>query len=488
MHRLDAGALVSILQGFRGARVWVAGDLMLDEYVEGTVSRISPEAPVPVLKVEGRRHCLGGAANVAHCLAALGAQVQLCGVLGTDAAGDKLLATCAERGIDAAAVGQPDAWSTICKLRVVAQHQQLLRMDWEDVQPVPDAVADALIDRLRAGPRPHAIVLSDYAKGFLTPHVARRLIDLGRDLGVPVLVDPKVEDLAVFRGATVVTPNLREFATVAGEPLPDADTAEFAALVSEHRKAAGIDALLVTLGGRGIHVCPPDADAVQIPSTTRDVYDVTGAGDTLIAALALGLAVGADLLTAASIANTAAGLAVGQFGNATVTLGLLVRDLRRRPAKTTFDEPELLQQVAIWRLQDRKVVFTNGCFDVLHAGHLALLRQAATHGDLLIVGINDDASVRRLKGPSRPFTPQDERCALVGALDCVDAVALFSEDTPLRLIEQVLPAVLVKGADYAIEDVVGREAVEAAGGQVVLVDLVEERSTTRLIEKARQQG
>ena len=263
MHRLDAGALVSILQGFRGARVWVAGDLMLDEYVEGTVSRISPEAPVPVLKVEGRRHCLGGAANVAHCLAALGAQVQLCGVLGTDAAGDKLLATCAERGIDAAAVGQPDAWSTICKLRVVAQHQQLLRMDWEDVQPVPDAVADALIDRLSAGPRPDAIVLSDYAKGFLTPHVARRLIDLGRDLGVPVLVDPKVEDLAVFRGATVVTPNLREFATVAGGPLPDAATAEFAALVSEHRQAAGIDALLVTLGGRGIHVCPPDADAVQ---------------------------------------------------------------------------------------------------------------------------------------------------------------------------------------------------------------------------------
>ena len=191
---------------------------------------------------------------------------------------------------------------------------------------------------------------------------------------------------------------------------------------------------------------------------------------------------------AARIANTAAGLAVGQFGNATVTLGLLVRDLRRRPAKTTFDEPELLQQVAIWRLQDRKVVFTNGCFDVLHAGHLALLRQAATHGDLLIVGINDDASVRRLKGPSRPFTPQDERCALVGALDCVDAVTLFSEDTPLRLIEQVLPAVLVKGADYAIEDVVGRDAVEAAGGRVVLVDLVEERSTTRLIEKARQQG
>ncbi len=484
MHRLDAADLLPILQAFRGARVWVAGDLMLDEYIEGTVSRISPEAPVPVVKVSGRRHCLGGAGNVGHCLAALGARVQLCGVVGEDSSGDKLLAACEESGIDASAIGQESRWSTICKLRVVAQRQQLLRMDWEDVQPVPTADADVLIDRLKAGPRPDAIVLSDYNKGFLTPETAQRLIRLANELGVPVLVDPKVDDLGVFRGATVVTPNLREFSAVAGAT-PEPDTAEFADLVASHRGAAGIDALLVTLGERGVHVSQRDADALAIPSEPRDVYDVTGAGDTLIAALALGLAAGADLGSAARIANTAAGLAVGQFGNATVTLDLLVGDLRARPRATQTD---LSQQLAFWRLQGKRVVFTNGCFDVLHAGHLALLRQSATLGDVLVVGINDDASVTRLKGPSRPFTPQDERCALVGALDCVDAVTLFSEDTPLSLIEQVLPAVLVKGADYALEDVVGREVVEAAGGQVVLVELVEERSTTRLIEKAREQG
>ncbi len=487
MHRIDAAELLPILQRFRGARVWVAGDLMLDEYVEGTVSRISPEAPVPVVKVSGRRHCLGGAGNVGHCLAALGAKVQLCGVVGLDASGGKLVAACEEAGIDASAVGQSEQWSTACKLRVVAQHQQLLRLDWEDVQPVSEADAGLLIDRLKAGPRPDAIVLSDYAKGFLTPGVARRLIDLGRDLGVPVLVDPKVDDLGVFRGATVVTPNLREFEVVAGRKLPEAGTQEFADLVREHREEAGLGALLVTLGERGIFVSPQTGDVERVESTTRDVYDVTGAGDTLIAALALGMAVGADLVTAARIANTAAGLAVGQFGNATVTLDLLVGDMRRRPPGT-FAEEELLHQVALWRLQGKRAVFTNGCFDVLHAGHLALLRQAAALGDVLVVGINDDASVRRLKGESRPFTPQDERCALVGALDCVDAVTLFCEDTPLRLIEQVRPAVLVKGADYALKDVVGREAVEAAGGVVVLVDLVEERSTTRLIEKAREQA
>jgi len=487
MHHLDASELLPILQAFRGARVWVAGDLMLDEYVEGTVSRISPEAPVPVVKVSGRRHCLGGAGNVGHCLAALGARVQLCGVVGTDAAAGKLLAACEEAGIDASAVGQ-SAPSTACKLRVVAQHQQLLRMDWEDVRPVREAEAASLIDRLKAGPRPDAIVLSDYAKGFITPAVARMLIDAGQELGVPVLVDPKVDDLGVFAGATVVTPNLREFTSVVGHPLPPSDTPEFADLVCAHRDETGVEALLVTLGERGILVCDQDGGAVAIQSTARDVYDVTGAGDTLIAALALGLAVGADLETAARIANTAAGLAVGQFGNATVTLDLLVRDLRHHPRDAALVEADLLHQVAVWRLQGKRVVFTNGCFDVLHAGHLALLRQAAMLGDVLVVGINDDASVRRLKGPTRPFTPQDERCALVGALDCVDAVTLFSEDTPLRLIEQVQPAVLVKGADYADKVVVGREVVEAAGGVVVLVDLVEERSTTRLIEKAREQG
>ena len=488
MHRLDSSTLLPVLQGFRGARLWVVGDLMLDEYLDGAVTRISPEAPVPVVKVAGRRQRLGGAANVAHCLVALGAQVSLCGVVGRDPAGDTLIAACGRAGIDTSAVGQEPRWSTVRKVRVVAQHQQLLRMDWEDLRPVSPDDVEPLIARLEASPRPDAIVLSDYAKGFLTAPVARALVGLGQRLDVPVLVDPKVDDLELFRGASVVTPNLREFASAVGGALPDPQSAEFAALVERHRERAGLGALLVTLGEGGVLVARKGVDPVAIPAAKRDVYDVTGAGDTLIAVLALGLAVGADLAVAAQIANAAAGLAVGQFGTATVTLDHLARDLSHRPLDSAVSEPELQQQLAFWRLQGKRVVFTNGCFDVLHAGHLALLRAAAALGDVLLVGLNDDASVQRLKGEGRPLTPQDERCALVAALDCVDAVSLFSEDTPLRLIELVQPAVLVKGADYALEQVVGREVVEAAGGEVVLVDLVGGRSTTRLIEKARRPG
>jgi D-beta-D-heptose 7-phosphate kinase/D-beta-D-heptose 1-phosphate adenosyltransferase len=371
------------------------------------------------------------------------------------------------------------------KLRVVAQRQQVVRLDWEDLTPATLPNALPLIAQLQAGARPDASVLSDYAKGFLSPAASRHLIELGTQLGVPVLVDPKVDDLAVFRGATVVTPNLKEFEAVVGGALPELDSDAFAELVGRERERAGLGALVVTLGDRGVLVSSAGAEAVALQADKRDVYDVTGAGDTLIAVLALALGGDVDLVTAASIANAAAGVAVRQFGTATVTLDQLARELSRRPLGTTLSPSELHEQVAMWRLQGTRMVFTNGCFDVLHAGHLALLRQAASLGDVLVVGINDDASVTRLKGEGRPLTPQDERCALVAALDCVDAVTLFSDDTPLRLIEQVLPAVLVKGADYALADVVGRGVVEAAGGQVVLAALVDQRSTSRLIDKAR---
>lgn len=486
--RPHSGAITGVVQGFRHARVWVAGDLMLDEYVDGAVQRVSPEAPVPVVQVRESYHRLGGAANVAHCLAALGAEVSLCGVVGADAAGDTLLATCREVGIDTRAVGQSSEWSTIRKLRVMSQHRQLLRMDWERFASVPTDRAQALILRLREGERPDAIVISDYAKGFLPPPTVRMLIDVGLSLGVPVLVDPKNPDLGVYRGATVVTPNHRELEAALGAPLvesgvgaPGVDVAARELMVR-----AGIRSLVVTLGERGLLVVPEAGEARPIRSSSREVYDVTGAGDTVIAVLALGLAVGADLVMAAQIANAAAGVVVGKVGTAVVHLDELVRALTHGASERVYSTEALGHQLAFWRMQGKRVVFTNGCFDVLHAGHLSLLRFAASRGDVLVVGINDDASVRRLKGEGRPLVPAADRAALVAALDCVAAVALFGEDTPLRLIEHVRPQVLVKGADYEGREVVGRALVEAAGGEVVLAPLVAERSTTRLIERMRR--
>lgn len=482
MTMADPLQVDAVLSRFRNATVWVAGDLMLDEYIDGGVRRISPEAPVPVVDVRDTYYRLGGAANVAHCLAALGARVRLCGVVGADPAGDTLLAACRAAGIDVGAVGQSDAWSTVRKLRVLSQHQQLLRLDWERVAPVASDAANALIVRLQAGERPDAIVLSDYAKGFLTAPTVRALIDLGMSQGVPVLVDPKSVDLGMYRGASVVTPNHRELEAAVGRALPigQDDVANSARTIIAE---AGIRSIVVTLGDRGLLVLPEGGSARTIPSAGREVYDVTGAGDTVIAVLALGLAVGADLWTAAEIANAAAGVVVGKLGTAVVHVDELSRALGHRARERLYSLERLEHRLELWRQAGRRVVFTNGCFDLLHAGHLSLLRFAASLGDVLVVGLNSDESVRRLKGADRPLTPAADRGALLAALDCVDAVIVFEEDTPLQLIERVRPQVLVKGGDYDIGAVVGRAFVESTGGCVVLAPLVPGLSTTGLISR-----
>lgn len=467
-----------MVERFAGARLWVVGDVMLDEYVQGEVGRISPEAPVPVVAVEQTWTRLGGAANVANCLATLGADVLLCGVIGADAAGEVLVAACGEAGIDTCALMRLEGRPTARKVRVVARHQQLLRMDWERPEPVSDALLDELLATLGSAPPPEAILLSDYGKGMLTDAALARFFALGRELGVPVLVDPKRTDLSAYAGATVVTPNQREFTAMVGGSLPPVDSEAFGALAMAQRSGAGVGSLVVTLGERGLLVVPEHGEVHPIEATSRDVYDVTGAGDTLIAVLALALATGVDLVEAARVANAAAGVVVAKFGTACVTPSELLGALGS--SRTVLGGSQLQSQLANWRAQGRKVVFTNGCFDLLHTGHLSILRFAASQGDALVVGLNDDASVRRLKGADRPVMSQDDRAALVAALDCVDAVALFSEDTPLALITEVQPDVLVKGADYRVEDVVGREVVEARGGRVVLAPLVPNRSSTRL--------
>ncbi len=480
-------ALARALQRFPRVRVWVVGDVMLDEYVEGAVARVSPEAPVPVVAVDRTFHRPGGAANVACNLTALGASVRLCGVAGDDPAGASLLAACHAAGIDTVALARGDRWVTPRKLRVIAHHQQLLRLDWEAVAPVNPADAAALLARWDDGAAaPDALVLSDYAKGFFEPTTVRAVIDRGRALGVPVLVGPKRRDFGVYRGASVVAPNLHELESAVGRSLALSEVEPVARAVMS---SAGLGAMVITLGEHGMIAVPDRAPAVRIPALRREVYDVTGAGDTALAVLALALASGAGLADAAGIANAAAGVAVGKLGASVVRMDELVAALDLGPADKVLATPEALtERLAWWRLQGRAVVFTNGCFDLLHAGHLALLTRARAEGDVLLVGLNGDGSVARLKGPGRPAMPWTERAALLAALGCVDGVVGFDDDTPRALIDEVRPDVLVKGADYRVEDVVGRDTVEAAGGRVVLVPTVPGRSTTATLERLRRRG
>jgi D-beta-D-heptose 7-phosphate kinase/D-beta-D-heptose 1-phosphate adenosyltransferase len=484
--RLTRSQLAAAVGRFPGLHVWVAGDLMLDEYVSGQVERISPEAPVPVVRVRETQNRLGGATNVARQIAALGARVSLCGIVGQDQAGDALLARCAEKGIDTPAVGRLEECQTTRKLRVLGHGQQLLRLDWEETVPCPEGAIAPLIDTLRSGAAPDVVVLSDYAKGFLTDETISALVAAAGELEVPVLVDPKRRDLGAYRGATVITPNLRELEDATGLRLAGGELGVIAEAARGVVEQGGFEAAVVTLGERGMLVVRSGASHVAIAAERRAVYDVTGAGDTAIAVLALSMAAGAGLADAARIANTAAGIAVGEVGAVSVPADDILAALNRQQTGKILTRAELAEQVEAWHLQGRTVVFTNGCFDLLHLGHLALLRSAAQHGDVLVLAINSDNSVRRLKGDDRPLMPEAERAALLAALDCVDAVTIFDEDTPLETLEEVRPDVLVKGQDYLPHEVVGRELVESSGGRLELVPLLPEHSTSALVERIRR--
>ena len=479
----DVSSLLTILDRFTGMHIWVVGDLMLDEYVMGAVERISPEAPVPVVRVRDTEHRLGGAANVARQVAALGARVTLAGVIGDDAAGTDFLRLCEASNIDTRAVIRLPERRTTRKLRVLGHSQQLLRLDWEDVRPCAPQVSVRMVSKLTAGPLPDAIILSDYAKGVLTPETIAAVTGL-RGTG-PVVVDPKHRDFTRYRGATTVTPNLRELEAAAGRPLDIDDPAAIAAAARPLAAAAGFEAMVVTLGDRGMLVVPVQGEDIPVPAIQRAVYDVTGAGDTAISVLTLSLAARATLHSAAQLANAAAGVSVGQIGAVAVDSGSIRDALTARPEGKILAREDLVARAATWRMAGKRIVFTNGCFDLLHAGHLSLLSQAAKLGDVLVLAINSDASVRRLKGPERPLVPQEDRAAVLAALGFVDAVTIFDEDTPLEVLQSLRPNVLVKGGDYKLEDVVGRELIEAAGGRVMLVPLTPEKSTTALVERIR---
>jgi D-beta-D-heptose 7-phosphate kinase/D-beta-D-heptose 1-phosphate adenosyltransferase len=479
-------ALLAHLDRFADLHLWVAGDVMLDEYLTGAVERVSPEAPVAVVRVRTSEHRLGGAANVARQAAALGARVSLAGLIGEDGTGERLLQLCGADGIDTRAVLRVAGRQTTRKLRVLGHSQQLLRLDWEDLEPCAPPLSARLIAALAAGARPAAIILSDYAKGVLTPET---ITGLARARGpAPLVVDPKHRDFARYRGATTVTPNLRELEAAAGRTLDAEDTAGVAAAARALLATAGLQSMVVTLGNRGMLVVPSDAAEIAVPAIRREVYDVTGAGDTAIAVLALALADGAPLAHAAQLANAAAGVAVCQVGAVAVSAASIRDALATHPDSKLLTRHDLAARAATWRSAGKRIVLANGCFDLLHTGHLALLGHAARLGEVLVVAINSDASVRRLKGAGRPLVPEADRAALLAALTHVDAVTIFDEDTPLAVLQALQPHVLVKGGDYQPAEVVGREQVEAAGGRVEIVPLTPEKSTTSLVERIRGSG
>lgn len=469
----------------RAARVemLVVGDLILDEYLWGSVERISPEAPVPILLARQENFLPGGAANVAANLANLGCQVSIAGVVGNDARGERLGALLAERGVRLAGVVRDGSRITTLKTRVMAAHQQMLRIDREEVRPVEGSQAEELLTRLQdlVG-RCDGVICSDYGKGLFTPGLLTRLLDLARRSARPVLIDPKGNDYRRYRGATIITPNKREAHLATG--LPTQSEAELAACARRLFEVVACAAVLITRGEEGMSLYTAEGGVTHIPTAAQQVFDVTGAGDTVISTLALAAAAGASLEDAARLANLAAGIVVSKLGTASVSLDELRLRLRSEgqgPPRKIVSLPDLEQVLGQSRATGKRIAFTNGCFDILHAGHIKYLEAARRCGDLLIVGVNDDASVCRLKGPQRPLLSVAERTEVLAGLHCVDYIVVFAEDTPLRLIETLRPDVLVKGADYRLEEVVGREAVERHGGRVELVPLVPEQSTTKIV-------
>ena len=467
----------------RPPRVLLVGDMMLDRYQHGATERISPEAPVVVLAATREECLLGGCGNVAANLAALGAQVTCVSVVGRDGSAAEVRALMARAGLSDAGLVEDASRPTSRKTRVVSQSQQLLRIDEERTHALEPQVERELLARVEAAlPATDIVVLSDYGKGVLTRAVLERLCRGGS--GVRVLVDPKGRDYAKYRGAYAITPNKLEAETATGIVLDGGGAIRRAAL--ELCRIAGLHAAVITLGARGMYCCLADGSREwSVPAVARSVYDVTGAGDTVLSVMAYCLAAGADLEDAMRLATVAAGIVVQRFGVVAVTPaeieGALV-DATGSDGKVVA-RAELLERLALERRAGRRIVFTNGCFDVLHVGHLQYLQEARAQGDLLVVGVNDDASVRRLKGEGRPVNRAEDRAALLAGLECVSLVTTFAEDTPLELIQAVTPDVLVKGADWAAKGVVGREWVERHGGRVVLAAVREGHSTTGTLRR-----
>jgi D-beta-D-heptose 7-phosphate kinase / D-beta-D-heptose 1-phosphate adenosyltransferase len=484
--RTGDAELADIVRRFPNARVLVIGDVMLDRYVSGSSSRLSPEAPIPVLRPTASRSTLGGAANVAANIAALGGQVELVGVIGDDATGAEVAGLLASSGGIVSRLVVVETRPTTAKTRFMAGMHQMLRLDEETTAAIDPTSAATLLQYVAEALRSaDIVVLSDYAKGVLSDAVLADVLRQAQALGRTVIADPKRMDFAAYRGASILTPNeneVRRATHIEASEDADADRAGHHAL-----DATGGEAVLVKRSAKGLTLVRRDQAPLHLPARAREVADVSGAGDTLVAALAVALGAGASLPDAAVIANITAGISVGKQGTATVRrdelLGALrLEDLVATDRKVATRE-EAIQRVSAWRAQGLRIGFANGCFDLIHPGHVHLLNEARARCDRLVVALNTDASVKRLKGPTRPLQNETSRATVMASLSPIDLVTLFDEDTPLELIQALRPDVLVKGADYSVDQVVGADLVQGWGGVVLLVELQQGHSTTGTISR-----
>lgn len=482
---MDRKRIESLFARTKEIRALVIGDLMLDEYLWGKTDRISPEAPVQVVDVMHEDLRLGGAGNVVNNLVALGCKVSVCSVIGADDNGSYLLQLFSRMGVETDGLFEDPDRRTGKKTRVMAAHQQIVRIDRESKDSLQPAIEDEVIAWFKENAANYdVLVVSDYLKGVLTPALLAAVISLGKEAKIPVVVDPKGRDYSKYRGATILTPNRKEAEQAAAVSINDEASLTLAA--AKLLESLHLSALLITRSEAGMSLFRPDSTPLHIPTVAREVYDVTGAGDTVLAVLSLGLAAGLSFDDSAKLANTAAGIVVGKLGTSTLKPAEILDEIGRehRDSDNKIKNLDVLAEIiAAEKARGKKVVFTNGCFDLLHVGHVKYLQKARSFGDLLILGLNSDASIKRLKGDKRPLIAEEERAHILAALDCIDYVVVFDEDTPLNLIATLQPSILVKGGDYTLDGVVGREIVEAAGGRVELVQFVDGKSTSNIIGK-----
>lgn len=472
--------------------VLVIGDLILDEYLDGVVNRISPEAPVPVHLVRQTTVTAGGAANVARNIQLAGGVALVTGVCGNDGAGDQLKQILQKDQISTRHIVTDQDRPTVRKTRITANNQQLVRVDWEETRPISMDLQADLLKRI-AGQDFEAILVSDYGKGGLPNDFLKSVIELGKERGVPVVIDPKGKDYSGYAGCDLITPNRVEACEALG--LDSTKYWEPAFLASELQKRYQLGSVLVTLGAQGMFgLSANNGESFYLEAVTREVFDVSGAGDTVVSIMALSLASGLKLAEAMRFANLAAGKVVEKWGTQPIEREELLEVLSQEGLKKAWRSTarkvqkldDLLLHLAAHRVRQQKIVFTNGCFDILHAGHVKYLEEARAMGDLLVIGVNTDASVRKLKGPARPIIPLEQRMCLLSALECVDYVVSFAEDTPAQLIEKITPDVLVKGADYQIDEIAGADTVRRAGGTVKTIAFVEGLSTSEIVARVKQ--
>jgi D-beta-D-heptose 7-phosphate kinase/D-beta-D-heptose 1-phosphate adenosyltransferase len=478
-------ALLNQVENLASVRLLVIGDLIVDHYIRGTTERTSPEAPVPVVLFQREERVPGGAANVARNILALGASVICVGTVGMDDPGTHLIESLSRLGADVSSIVRIAGRPTTTKVRIISQSQQMLRLDYEDAGVVPSATEQQVISAFDENvSRCSGVLISDYAKGVLTHRVLKHVLDKSARLAIPVFVDPKGRDYSKYAGAYCLTPNAREAYEATGVSGNSGE--ELAQAAEAIRSRAHAELIVITRGAEGIALCQRDSQPVLIPAAAREVFDVTGAGDTFISVLSLGIAAGTDALSAASLANIAAGIVVGKSGAATVAPAEILSAVQPDSLRRKLRSPDELATLGeTLRAEGKRIVFTNGCFDFVHVGHIAFLQQARALGDVLVLATNTDSMITRLKGAPRPIIRQAQREKLLAAIEAVDYIVAFGDETPHRLIEALRPDILVKGSNFTLDQVEGHEMVLAYGGRVELLPGIEDISTDVLLAGKR---